>query len=187
MQFTRLVLAALLSIALSPAVASAQGEEPTSADTKVAPLQSASARPQPQPYLLTVSIKETDSGKAVMEKTYVLTVLADDNRGNNIQVRDGDRVPFVTDQAHEFHNVGTNLDILNVTRIGNALVIGMRMNSNSLAAAPDNAKLPIEHNWNSAVAAALIPGKPALVYSATDGVSGHKVEITATAQLLSLK
>jgi hypothetical protein len=49
------------------------------------------------------------------------------------------------------------------------------------------AALPQEHDWVISVAAVLVPGKPTLVYSTTDAVAGHKVEILATAKRLNEK
>lgn len=74
-----------------------------------------------------------------------------------------------------------------MTRLGDALVINLRANDTSLAAKSNGADLPFEHDWNIQVTTVLAPGKPAVIYSETDGVSGHKVEIEATAQVLNAK
>jgi hypothetical protein len=46
--------------------------------------------------------------------------------------------------------------------------------------------VPQINQWSTSVVALLLPGKPAVVYSAADAISGHKVEIQAAAQPLNL-
>jgi hypothetical protein len=73
------------------------------------------------------------------------------------------------------------------TRRGEAILIGLGVESTSLAAKSDGINLPQINQWRISVYAVLVPGKPTLVYSATDALTGRKVEIQATAQPLSGK
>jgi hypothetical protein len=185
---TRLRLAALLILALAPTLAAAQGDKSANSETKVVSSQSSGSKQPPQAYSLAISVKEADAGKEAVVKNYALTVVSDDDRGGgNVSVRDGDRIPYMGDKGREYHNVGTNIDVNRATRLGDALVINLRANDTSLSAKSNGVDLPFEHDWNIQVTAVLVPGKPAVVYSATDGVSGHKVEIEATAQVLSAR
>jgi glucose/arabinose dehydrogenase len=192
---TRLTLAALLSLALAPCLALAQGDKPAKAEPEAqpAPTESKAAKPQPQPYLLKVSVSESDAGKPSATKNYTLTVLADDNHSNGYEsLRDGDRIPFNTEKGQNYHDLGTNLDLSNPTRQGETLIVKLSVSGNSLVNSisltrPPDQGLPAEHDWRIQVVAVLPSGKPTLVYSATDAVTGHKVEIQATAQPIVLK
>lgn len=184
----RLTLAVLLSLALAPCIAAAQGDK-AKADQEKKPTQSDSTAPKPEPqaYLVALSIKESDSGKPTLEKNYNLTVITDDFRNDNEHLRDGDRVPFVGEKGHEYIDIGTNIDVNHGTRRGEAVVISLGVESTSLAAKSDGINLPQINQWRITVNAVLVPGKPTLIYSATDALTGHKVEIQATAQPLSGK
>jgi hypothetical protein len=174
-------------VAESPAHSkTVNADKPSDAQTKVAAYQAPASKQPPQAYSLSISVKESDAGKDAVVKNYALTVVSDDDRGGGIvSVRDGDRIPYMGDKGREYHNVGTNIDVNRATRLGDFLVINLRANDTSLAAKSNGVDLPFEHDWNIQVTAALVPGKPEVIYAAADGVTGHKVDIEATAQLLS--
>ena len=186
---TRLTLAALLTLALAPCLATAQADKPAKPEPEAQPAQSEpkAPKPQPQPYLLTLSVKESNSGKPILEKNYTFTVVADDNRFHFQNLRDGDRIPYQGDKGQTYEDVGTNIDASDATRRGEALAVSLRAESSSLVATPNFSpgNLPQISRWNISVVAVLLPGKPTVVYSATDAISAHKVEIQATAQPLN--
>ncbi|MGA2167853.1 MAG: hypothetical protein ABSG62_06535 [Terracidiphilus sp.] len=186
---TRLTLAALLSLALAPCLGTAQADKPAKPEPEAQPAQSEpkAPKPQPQPYLLTLSVKESNSGKTTLEKSYTLTVIADDTRYHFQNLRDGDRIPYQGDKGQTYEDVGTNIDASEATRRGETLAVSLRAESSSLVATPNfnPGNLPQISRWNISVVAVLLPGKPTIVYSATDAISGHKVEIQATAQPLN--
>jgi hypothetical protein len=180
---TRFTLVFLLGLALAPSFTLAQSEQP---EKEVKPAQSQISTPQP--YLITLAVKESSSGKAVLEKNYSLTVVADDARYNApVTLRDSDRIPFESRNVLEYHDIGTNIDCNAASRRGEMLIISIRVESNSLAAKPDGVNLPVETKWSTSVVASLLPGKPTVVYSSHDALTGHKVEILATAQQLNNK
>lgn len=176
---TRFTLAAALAFAIAPCLAAAQGDKPNQPANQ----------PEPKPYLLALTVKESSSGKAVQEKNYTLTVVADDRLYSNQNLRDGDRIPYATKDGPEYQNVGTNIDAQQPTRLGDSLVVTIQVDSTSLVATPNFSpgNLPQVSEWRVHVVAVLPPAKPTTIYSATDGISGHKVEIQATAQPLNAR
>jgi hypothetical protein len=185
----RLTLAALLAFTLAPCLATAQGEKTAKPESETPATQAEPKppKPEPRPYLLTISVKESNSGKPVLEKNYALTVVADDSRYHQQNLRDRDRIPYQSsEKGQSYEDVGMNLDVNDATRRGEALSLNLRAENSSLEAVanigPGN--LPQIRQWNISIVAVLLPNKPTIVYSATDGVSGHKVEIQATAQPL---
>lgn len=185
---TRLTLAALLGFAIVPCVAFAQGDKPAPPVTQPsASSDSNSSKPEPKPYALTLVVKETSSGKAVQEKNYTLTVIADDKAYYSQNLRDGDRIPYSTKDGQNYQDVGTNIDAQQASRLGDSLVVTIQVDSTSLVATPNfnPGNLPQISQWRVRLVAVLPTGKPTVIYSATDAISGHKVEITATAQTLS--
>jgi hypothetical protein len=186
---TRIVLAALLTLTLATCVAAAQGDKPAKTEPEAQPAQSEpkAPKPEPRPYLLTISVKESNSGKPILEKSYALNVVADDTRYHYQTLRDGDRIPYQGEKGQSYENVGTDIDVDQATRRGDALAVSLHLTSTVLVATPNftPGNLPQISQWSTAVVALLLPGRPAAVYSATDGISGHKVEIDATAQPLN--
>jgi hypothetical protein len=190
MQFsTRLTLAALLALALAPCVATAQGEKPAKPESETpATPEPKAPKPEPRPYQLTISVKESNSGKPVLEKIYELTVIADDNRYSRQNLRDGDRIPYQSEKGQQYEDVGTNIDATDALRRGETLAVNLHLTSSALVPTPNynpGGNLPQISQWSVGVVAVLLPNKPTIVYSTTDGISGHKVEIQATAQLLN--
>lgn len=184
---TRLTLAALLLLAFAPCLATAQGDKTTKPESETPATQAEPKpqKPEPLPYLLAISVKESNSGKPVLEKNYALTVIADDR--HSLRLRDSDRIPYQSEKGQQYEDVGTNIDLNGATRRGEALVADLQLTSSVLVATPNyNAgNLPQISQWSVNIVAVLLPNKPTIVYSATDGVSGHKVEIQATAQPLN--
>jgi len=182
----RHTLAAILTFALAPWLVSAQGEKTVKPEPETPSVQAESRapKPDPQPYLLSISVKESNSGKPILEKDYVLNVVADDTRYHNQSLRDGDRIPYQGEKGQAYQDVGTNIDASDATRRGEALAVSLRLNSSVLVATPNftPGNLPQITQWSVGIVAVLLPGKPTVVYSAADGISGHKVEIQATAQ-----
>src|SRR5271157_1297217 len=118
--FTRVTVAALLTLAIAPWLATAQGDKPAKPepDAQAAPSQSRPPKPQPQPFALTVVVKESDSGKPILEKSYTLSAVADDDSSMYANLRDGDRIPYVGEKGREYYDVGTNIDAQRPTRRG---------------------------------------------------------------------
>lgn len=183
---TRFTVAALLGFALTSGfglgIALAQGDKPANPDqATTAQAEPKAPKPQPQPFTLTLTVKESESGKVIAHKNYTLTVMADDNQHGFESMRDGDRIPYTGEKGREYQDVGTNIDVERITRVGDSLFFMLRINSSSLTAKSDGVNLPEVNRWNVGVNAIIVPGKPTVVYSATDVVTGHKVEVVATA------
>jgi hypothetical protein len=174
---TRLTLAALLSLALAPCLAMAQGENSTQAP-----------KPPSQAYELTVTVKESEGGKALVDKTYTITILANDSTYNYEHLRDGDHVSWKNDKGEMLgDNIGTNVDVNHPTQQGDKLILELKVSNTLLLGKGESESRPQEHDWIVSIMAVLVPGKPAVVYSTTDTVAAHKVEIQAAAKLLGAK
>jgi hypothetical protein len=186
---TRFTRIAFLSLVLAPCLAAAQGDGPAKPEPKAQEAQTEPkvATPTPQPYLLTLTVTESDLGKPSMEKTYTLIVIADENRTGDESLRDEDDIPFKSEKGQEYKAVGTNMDFSNATRQGETLIVKLSVRNQSLAEKSNGVNLPQDHDWRIHAVAVLHPGKPTVVYSATDAITGHKVEILATAKLLDTK
>ena len=188
---TRFTLAAALALAIMPHVASAQTESVTTGNTgKVVENGGPSApKPDPQPYTLNLSVKESSGGKLVLEKNYTLTVIADDRLYSRENLRDGERIPYQTNKDQNYQSVGTNVDASGASRRGDVLLVNLDLNSNAIVATPNftPGNLPELSEWTLRLTAVIPPGKPTLIYSAADGLSNHKVEIQATATPLNAK
>jgi hypothetical protein len=186
---TRLTLAALLSLALVPCLAAAQGDKPdkpakTEPEAQTTQSESKTPKPEPQTYLLTLSFKESEPGKTASTKNYTLMVISDDVHSRNENLRDGDRIPYMGEKGREYFDAGTSIDFTEILRHGDLLVGNLRVVISTLIAKADGTNLPEVNQWRINVVMALVPGKPTVVYSSTDATTGHKVEIQATAQLL---
>jgi len=188
---TRLTLVALLSLTLAPCVAIAQGEKPAKPEPEApaAPSQPRPPKPEPQPFKLMLGVKEWDAGKTILEKSYTLIMIADDDRNLFDNLRDGERIPYQGEKAQVYEDVGTNVDVNRPIQRGETLIVPLTVTSSSLVATANSntGSLPQLNRWSISVVAVLLPGKPTVVYSATDATTGHKVEIQATAQPLNAK
>jgi hypothetical protein len=186
---TRLTLAALLALTLASGLATAQGDKAAKPESETAATQAEPKppKPEPRPYLLAISVKEFNSGKPIVEKSYALNVVADDNRYHYQNLRDGDRIPYQGEKGQAYEDVGTNIDASDATCRGEALAVSLRVTSTVLVPTPNYTpgNLPQISQWSVGIVAVLLSNKPTIVYSATDGISGHKVEIQATAQPLT--
>jgi hypothetical protein len=184
----RFVLAVILVLALASRLVTAQGEKPAKPEPEAQPAQSEPkvTKPEPRSYLLTISVKKSNSSRPAVEKSYVLTVIADDNRYQHQSLRDGDEIPFQGEKGQAYEEVGTNLDVNDATRRGETLSVNLRAQSSSLLSATNiiPGSLPQISRWNISITAVLVPNKPTVVFSATDSISGQKVEILATAEPL---
>ena len=131
---TRLTLAALLVLALAPGLAAAQGEKTAKPELETPATQAEpkAPKPEPRPYQLTISVKESNSGKPVLEKNYALTVVADDNRYSRQNLRDGDRIPYQAEKGQNYEDVGTNIDATDALLRGEALAVKLQVTSTVL-------------------------------------------------------
>jgi len=184
---TRQTLTAVLGLALAACLATAQSEKPAKPQSEaqsVSP-ESKSSRLPPLPFLLTVKITESDAGKPAAEKTFMVTLIADDIHGTFESLREGDRIPYTSEKGLEYHTVGANIDFREASRLGESFVVKMTLGNNTLSGKSNDTKLPPDHDWRVSLVGVLAPGKPTVIYSATDAICGHKVEIEATAKLLN--
>jgi hypothetical protein len=115
-----------------------------------------------------------------------MTIVAD-GAYDNASLRDGDRVPYMGEKGREYFDVGTNIDAVRASRMADGIFLSLHVTCNSLLAKADGINLPQVNQWNISVVPILVPGVPAIVYSATDALTGRKVEIQATVQLLGTK
>ena len=179
---TRILFAALLGLALTPSFVLAQDTQPAKAAAEV--------KPQPQPYLLTFTIKESLAGKSAVEKNYALTVIADEEDSNHrtVSMRDSDRVgEKKTENGDDTFYVGMNIDVWRVKRRGEVLIVDLRADCDSPVAKGVDGNHPETRNWKISIVAVLVPGKPTVIYTSADAVTDHKVEIVATAKPLGEK
>ena len=186
----RLTFATLLGLAIAPCLASAQSEKPSKPEAETPSAQAEAKAPKmpPQPYLLKLSVIESDAGKPTVQREYTLEMLADDNHGSGyVSLRDAERIPYTSDKGPQYQNIGTDIDLTSGTRQGEALIVKLSVSNDSLSEKSNGVNLPAVHNWKIQVIAVLTAGKPAVVYSATDSVTGHKVEIVGTAQPINIK
>ena len=187
---TRLTFATLLGLAIAPCLVLAQSEKPAKPEAETSPAQSEAKAPKmsPQPYLVRLSVIESDAGKPTVQREYTLAILADDNRGiGNESLRDGERFPYTGEKGPAYQTIGTNVDLTNATRQGDVLIVRLSVDNDSLLEKSNGVALPSMHNWRIQVIGVLIAGKPTVIYSATDTVTGHKVEIVGTAQPINVK
>jgi len=174
----RLILAVLFSLMLAPCLALAQDSKPE-----------AEVKPQPQPYQLTFTVKETFAGKAAVERSYTLTVITNDDKNHHDgSVRDNDRTAEKqADGGNKEFRVGTDIDVYRLSHQGNLLIVDFRADSEMPVAKSPDGNFPETRTWRISVSAALVLGKPTIVYSATDAVTDHKVEIVLTAKPITDK
>ena len=188
---TRLTLAAALALPFLTHSAVAQSDAVTTGNTGkvVESSNSNNGKPEPEPFLLSLTVKESSSGKFVQEKNYALTVVAEDRLHQVQNLRDGERIPYSEKDGQNYQDVGTNIDDQQPTRLGDSLVVTVQVDSTSLVPTPNFSpgNLPQISQWRVHVNAVLPPGKPTVIYSASDGISNHKVEIQATATPLNAR
>lgn len=190
----RLAASLALTLALSPTLGS-QSDKPadssssrtTESSDRTPPPPPATPRLAPRAYSLSITVKETEPGKEATEKSYTFNVVTDDNRFGYNSLRDGDHIPYMGEKGREYHTVGTNVDVRGASRLGDTLVITLAASDSTLASKSNGVDLPVTHDWSVQVTGVLVPGKPAVIYSATDASTGRKVEIASTAQLLGEK
>ncbi len=151
----------------------------------------------PEPYQITLTLKITDHGKLTTDQTFTLAA-ANQVRGSNFanpSVRDGDRIPVATDGSNlhfDRLDVGTNIDVQNLVKIGSLVGMMLRIESNTVippAEAPhtDVPGQPITRTLRYALVPIVPLGKLTTIYSSGDGVSSQKVEIQLLAQPLGAK
>ncbi len=172
----RLAFAVLFTLALVPCLALAQDSKPAKPEAEV--------KPQPQPYLLTFTIKETFAGKAAVERSYTMTAFAGDRyRQGGGNIRDNDRFAEKNiDGGKEEFKVGTEIQVGEIEQIGANLIVNFTATSEMPVAKGIDGNFPETRNWRVGSKILLVPGKPTVVYSATDAVTDHKVEIVLTAK-----
>jgi hypothetical protein len=101
---TRLILTALLSLALAPCLAAAQSDKPAKAEAETQPAPSETKTPKlpPQPLLMMVTVKSSETGKTIQEKYYSLTGMANYDRYEPETIRDGNRVTYTGEKGNGF-------------------------------------------------------------------------------------
>lgn len=176
----RFTLAVLFSLILAPCLGLAQDSKPAKSEAEI--------KPQPQPYQLTFTVKETIAGKAMVERSYTIPIFADVNPYQDGSVRDTDRSASkqVDDKMVEFR-VATEIDVNRASLRGDLLMVVFRADSEMPVARGVDGNFPETRDWRISVSAAVVPGKPTVVYSATDAVTDHKVEIVLTAKPITDK
>jgi len=170
-----LVLAALLLFA--PMLQAQGAEKPQTGDG-----------PKPElSFLLTLTLKVSDHGKKLTDQTYTLTALT---HGPGPSVRDGDRVPITVstkgnDTEFQYVDTGTNIDITEVKDFGSFISMNIKVEKSAAVPNPANKDEPIVRDTRYSISPAVPLGKTITVYSCTDVLSGHTVEIQLLAQPLA--
>lgn len=186
MMRTRIFQALMLSVILVNVHLKAQGEGNAAQEKKPEAAQ-AEKKATPKPYQLAITIKEYDGSKVAYEKSYSMTVIADPNHRDYETVRDGERIPYHSDHGSDYFDSGTNIDVSQTNYFGEFVTANIGVARSVLADKPDGVNLPLMKQWKVSVTAALIPGKPAVIYSGNDATTGHKVVIEATATPIEAK
>jgi hypothetical protein len=186
--FTTALGVALLAASIPSAIAQDAKEDKPEAEAHPAQAESR-IKPQPRSYSVRITIKESVRERAVNEKSYELNITADDPRSHRQNVRDDVKVPYRAEKDWGYQHVGMNVDALDPVQRGDALAVLLVVNGSSVISdANVTTGSPAEiSEWTANVSAVLPPGKPVMVYSSSDGASGHKVEIVATAQALNTR
>jgi len=155
-------------------------------------------------YVLTLTLKITDQAKVTTNQVYTLTALnavrdgslsSLDNRArefSNPSVRDGNRVPILTSKDGDksevqYIDIGTNIDIQSVQKVGSLLAMQIKIENSAALPNPEWKEEPLIRQTRYSIAPAVTIGKLSTVYSSTDAVDGHKVEILLLAKPLDAK
>jgi hypothetical protein len=174
--FTTALGVALLAASIPSAIAQDAKEDKPEAEAHPAQAESR-IKPQPRSYSVRITIKESVRERAVNEKSYELNITADDPRSHRQNVRDDVKVPYRAEKDWGYQHVGMNVDALDPVQRSSVI-----SDANVTTGSPAEIS-----EWTANVSAVLPPGKPVMVYSSSDGASGHKVEIVATAQALNTR
>ena len=188
-----LTLSLLLLILLASPLLQAQTEEAKRpADTQ-------------ESYVLTLTLKITDQAKVTTNQVYTLTAVNALHLGNGLpsfsdggkefsspSVRDGDKVPIVAstdgDKTQiQYIDTGTNIDIENLIKIGPLLAMHIKIENSTALPNPASKDEPIIRQTRYSIGPAVTIGKLSTIYSSTDAVDGHRVEILLLAKPLETK
>jgi len=169
----KFVLAVLLA---APLLLHAQA-----ADTPKNPSSEASHPPSEESFLATLTLKILDHAKKTTDQSYSLAIRTTPKSSS---VREGNRIPIVsgteghTDQVqYQYIDLGTNIDMVNVKRVGSLIAIDIKVEISATAAEIEGKLGPTIRDAKYSVNPAVPVGKQVTVYSSTDGVTGRKVEI----------
>jgi|SRR5665213_107805 len=139
--------------------------------------------PEPSKYYrLDFVVKETDAGRAVNSRNYVMTIKADTG-GVAGSIRIGDRVPVSNGKDQfTFIDVGVNIDCTSPRLVRNQLVMQVLADISSVASERPPSAPPMINQTKSKSEVTLPMGKAVTVFSA-DGASTKRqmqLEVTAT-------
>jgi hypothetical protein len=140
------------------------------------------AQPE-QSFLLTLTLKVTDHGKATIDQTYTLAATPK----SAPFVRDGDKIPITTgteggNTQFQYIDLGTNIDFGDVHLVGSSLAMNIKVEISSVAPDATRKDDPIIRNTRYSISPAVPIGKQIVIYSSSDAATGHKVEIQLLVQ-----
>ncbi|WP_263356277.1 hypothetical protein [Acidicapsa ligni] len=149
--------------------------------------KTAQERPKQEPFLLTISLEASDHGKTTLKQSYTIATSANRSSGGDPSVRDSSRVqvPFGVGTDVESIETGTNIDLNDIKSIGSQLAVSLRIEINDFVIDPGGKLRPVRRTGRYSVNPVLPLGKLINVYSSTDPVSGHKIDIQIEAQPLN--
>jgi len=143
------------------------------------PLPPANEASTQESFLVTLTLKTTDHEKKTIDQSYTMAVMTHAGPSN---VRAGDRIPLVvgmdgTKNSMQYIDVGTNIDLVNAKTIGSLFAVDIKVEIS--AAVPETlSKLDPTIRQAAYSVYPVVPiGKAVTVYSSTDSVTWHKVEI----------
>ncbi|HLY60539.1 MAG TPA: hypothetical protein VKV95_07200 [Terriglobia bacterium] len=169
---TGLVIAATMSISQG-----VFGQE-TAKDQR----SSNAAKPDKSVYRLEFIVRETEEGKRLNSRSYVMSV-EDESTG---MIRVGSKVPYYTGKDQfQYFDVGINIDchlrehgnFVSLENIGIEISSVVKPDSPGLNQTPN----PVVRSVRARVDAAVTPGKPTSVASIDDASSNRRFEVEVTA------
>lgn len=135
-------------------------------------------------YRLEFVVRELEGGKTINSRTYTMSV----EDGDTGRIRVGNRVPYNTGKdTFQYFEVGINIDCRLRDHGSYILLEGTQIEISSIVkddSASGGTPNPIVRQARSSVAAAITPGKPAVITSMDDVSSNRRYEVEVTATKL---
>lgn len=136
----------------------------------------------PQFYRFEFVLKEMDGAKLVQTHTYQ-TIVSTNDRGQT-SIRSGAKVPIIDPKGTTYIDVGTDIDIRNLTTIRDGLSFQIVVNtsgSSGLGSGTQLAKVPLiyQTKWDARVEIPI--GKSTMIFSSDDPASKHQLQLEVRA------
>lgn len=185
---------ALVTLLLAAPVLCAQSAEKNDNKTANAGMKAAHARSSISldkarhaadgPLQIMIAFKKSHGGKVTTDKIYTLVATTGETPP---VIRDDARVRTNANDAKEFLDSNTDIDILEFRKLTNsvALVLKISTQTFTMDVIEGLPKLPIAHTHQYIITPTVPLGKLTTVYSAEDGIHDNKVEVQLLVQPLN--